>query len=167
MLCTVSQNHLHKSSMCLEGMTGLLKRSMTVIQRNVCTLVSLCHFSSVNYFMDEYCNCYVYYLTISLFLAPMRNSIPVSEFCDYVLEMTQEDERNISHLAREFSVTCDCVRLMRDPCHSGMQRIPSSPASSYSVACLPHNIGSNRFRNIYPCKTIKQHTLVIECLDYR
>ena len=44
------------------------------------------------------------YLTIHQFLARTRNSIPVSEFSDYVLEITQEDERSISHLVREFSV---------------------------------------------------------------
>ena len=44
------------------------------------------------------------YLMIHQFLARTRNSIPVSEFSDYVLEMTQEDERSISHLVREFSV---------------------------------------------------------------
>ena len=44
------------------------------------------------------------YLMIHQFLAQTRNSIPVSEFSDYVLEITQEDERSISHLVREFSV---------------------------------------------------------------
>ena len=44
------------------------------------------------------------YLMIHQFLARTRNSIPVSEFSDYVLEMTQEDERSISHLVREFLV---------------------------------------------------------------
>ena len=73
----------------------------------MCTLVSLHPSRSVATPIHYYCTSTelrLIILMIHQFLARTRNSIPVSEFSDYVLEMTQEDERSISHLVREFSV---------------------------------------------------------------
>ncbi|CAI8015243.1 Receptor-type tyrosine-protein phosphatase alpha [Geodia barretti] len=63
---------------------------------------------------------------------PVRSDIPVSEFPDYVIDMTAENQHNTSKLAIEY------------------QQLSSVPTLSYEVACLPQNINLNRFRNIYP-----------------
>ena len=39
------------------------------------------------------------------FPVPIRSDIPVSEFPDYVMEMTEEDDSNSNSLIREFSVS--------------------------------------------------------------
>ncbi|CAI7990937.1 Receptor-type tyrosine-protein phosphatase H [Geodia barretti] len=63
---------------------------------------------------------------------PVRSDIPVSEFPDYVIDMTAENQHDTSKLAIEY------------------QQLSSVPTLSYEVACLPQNINLNRFRNIYP-----------------
>ncbi|CAI8015245.1 Receptor-type tyrosine-protein phosphatase alpha [Geodia barretti] len=70
--------------------------------------------------------------TWPLFTDEMRSDIPVSEFPDYVIDMTAENQHNTSKLAIEY------------------QQLSSVPTLSYEVACLPQNINLNRFRNIYP-----------------
>ncbi|CAI7989214.1 Receptor-type tyrosine-protein phosphatase H, partial [Geodia barretti] len=63
---------------------------------------------------------------------PVRSDIPVSEFPDYVIDMTVENQHDTSKLAIEY------------------QQLSSVPTLSYEVACLPQNTNLNRFRNIYP-----------------
>ena len=41
------------------------------------------------------------------FSAQIKNSVPIKEFPDYVLEMTHEDRYESTHLAREFSVNME------------------------------------------------------------
>ena len=104
------------------------------------------------------------------FTAPIRSKIPLSEFPDYVIEMTDEDDSNSTGLMREFSVSLIALAIIEvwcgcatGPCRSSSdrnqkcvnkQRIPSAPVSSYRVACLPHNENKNRFRNIFPCEIL-------------
>ena len=88
------------------------------------------------------------------FAVPVRSNIPVAEFSDYVLEMTLEDDYNNTPLTRQFSVGW-CVNVVIIYILSMyVQKIPSAPAYPYTEACLPQNVGYNRFRNIYPCKII-------------
>ena len=49
-----------------------------------------------------------------------------------------------------------------------VQRIPSAPTYPYTDACLPQNVGYNRFRNIYPCKTIYrcQHNYWLKTFNF-
>ncbi|CAI8036772.1 Receptor-type tyrosine-protein phosphatase H, partial [Geodia barretti] len=63
---------------------------------------------------------------------PVRSDIPVSEFPDYVLDMTMENQHDTSKLAIEY------------------QQFNDVPTLTFEVACLSHNIDLNRFRNIYP-----------------
>jgi protein tyrosine phosphatase len=66
---------------------------------------------------------------------PVRSDIPVSEFPDYVLDMTVENQHDTSKLAIEY------------------QQFNDVPTLTFEVACLYDNIDLNRFRNIYPYDT--------------
>ena len=81
-----------------------------------------------------------------------RDRVPVREFPDYVLQMTKENEYENSELASEYQVVTTKILLTFDKIDIFMQQLHSLPTSSYEVACLPHNIDLNRFRNVYPCK---------------
>ncbi|CAI8039974.1 Receptor-type tyrosine-protein phosphatase S, partial [Geodia barretti] len=66
---------------------------------------------------------------------PVRSDIPVSEFPDYVIDMTVENQHDTSKLAIEY------------------QQFNDVPTLTFEVACLYDNIDLNRFRNIYPYDT--------------
>ncbi|CAI8039978.1 Receptor-type tyrosine-protein phosphatase zeta, partial [Geodia barretti] len=63
---------------------------------------------------------------------PVRSDIPVSEFPDYVIDMTVENQHDTSKFAIEY------------------QQFNDVPTLTFEVACLYDNIDLNRFRNIYP-----------------
>ncbi|CAI8039971.1 Receptor-type tyrosine-protein phosphatase H, partial [Geodia barretti] len=66
---------------------------------------------------------------------PVRSDIPVSEFPDYVIDMTVENQHDTSKFAIEY------------------QQFNDVPTLTFEVACLYDNIDLNRFRNIYPYDT--------------